>query len=45
MLNVALSEVHVRRLPGTEHDALSTCHPYTIEVLHRVRDFLQGSSD
>jgi len=43
MLSVALSEVHTHSLPTPEHYAPSVCHPYTIEVLHRVRDFLESS--
>jgi hypothetical protein len=42
MLGVALSEVHSHSLPTPEHSAPSVCHPYTIEVLHRVRDFLES---
>jgi hypothetical protein len=44
MLSVALSEVHTHRLPTQEHYSPSVCHPYAIEVLHRVRDFLESSS-
>jgi hypothetical protein len=43
MLSVALSEVHIHRLPTPEHYSPSICHPYAIEVLHRVRDFLESS--
>ncbi len=43
MLSVALSEVHSHRLPTHEHHSPSVCHPYAIEVLHRVRDFLESS--
>jgi hypothetical protein len=42
MLSVALSEVHTHTLPTPGHYSPSVCHPYTIEVLHRVRDFLEG---
>jgi len=42
MLSVALSEVHTHSLPTPEHYSPSICHPYAIEVLHRVRDFLEG---
>jgi hypothetical protein len=42
MLSVALSEVHTHSLPTPEHYAPSICHPYAIEVLHRVRDFLES---
>jgi hypothetical protein len=42
MLSIALSEVHTHSLPTPEHYAPSVCHPYTIEVLHRVRDFLES---
>jgi hypothetical protein len=42
MLSVALSEVHTHSLPTPERYSPSVCHPYTIEVLHRVRDFLEG---
>jgi hypothetical protein len=44
MLSIALSEVHTHSLPTPEHYTPSVCHPYAIEVLHRVRDFLESYS-
>jgi hypothetical protein len=42
MLSVALSQVHTHALPTPGHYSPSICHPCTIEVLHRVRDFLES---